>query len=313
MENNYSVYVHTFPNGKKYVGITRQNVYARWGNKGKGYKRQPIYKAIEFFGWENISHDVICKNVSRQYAQSKEKELIEKYNSTNNGYNVAKGGGCGGDNWTLFEYKGKLYNSDEIAFMSKVPNLTGHDITTRVRHHKWSLERAMNTEKIFKNQTFEYNGTLYTANQLANISNVDGITYKDILNRVNKNGWDVERAITQPKNKKKQPKGIGDCIYEYKGKNYNSYELSLLGKEYGIEPKDITNRINHHGWSIEKAISTPKKKINQLFEYNGKKYTSKQLANISKYENITYHDITDRINGCGWSVDKAINTPKRKN
>ena len=312
MDNNYCVYVHTFPNDKVYVGITCQKTKERWGYNGSGYKCQPVYKAIKQYVWDNIEHDVICENVSRETAQKKEKELIKKYDSINNGYNVSPGGGCGGNAWSLFEYNGKLYYPDEIAELSKVEGITGHDITTRVNHHGWSLERATNTPKIEKNQRFEYNGKYYTANQLVKFSKVDGINGTDIKCRITNHGWSVERAITQPKDRKMQPKGIRERIYEYNGELYNSYELSNLGAKYGIKPQDITNRINHHGWSVEKAITTPKKKINQSFEYNGKKYTSKELAALSKYSDITYHDITDRINGCGWSVEKAINTPKRK-
>ena len=36
----YSVYKHTFPNGKVYIGITKQNPLKRWRN-GTGYKGQP--------------------------------------------------------------------------------------------------------------------------------------------------------------------------------------------------------------------------------------------------------------------------------
>ena len=51
--------------------------------------------------------------------------------------------------------------------------------------------------------------------------------------------------------------------------------------------------------------------MNQLFNYNGKQYTSKELAELSNVNNLTYHDITDRINGLGWSVEKAITTEKQ--
>ena len=72
---------------------------------------------------------------------------------------------------------------------------------------------------------------------------------------------------------------------------------------------DITTRINRHGWSVEKAITQPKKKRDIVYEYNGKKYTSKQLAELSPFPNITHHTITDRINRAGWTVEKAIFTP----
>ena len=35
--NKYKVYMHICPNGKKYIGITQQDVLKRW-NYGNGYK-----------------------------------------------------------------------------------------------------------------------------------------------------------------------------------------------------------------------------------------------------------------------------------
>ena len=39
MDNNYSVYCHTFPNGKVDIGITGQPVKQRWAN-GLGYSKK---------------------------------------------------------------------------------------------------------------------------------------------------------------------------------------------------------------------------------------------------------------------------------
>jgi hypothetical protein len=36
--NNWKVYCHTFPNGKKYVGITKRSPEERWHKDGSGYK-----------------------------------------------------------------------------------------------------------------------------------------------------------------------------------------------------------------------------------------------------------------------------------
>ena len=35
--DNYTVYMHISPSGKKYIGITGQSIERRWGN-GTGYK-----------------------------------------------------------------------------------------------------------------------------------------------------------------------------------------------------------------------------------------------------------------------------------
>ena len=89
----YTVYCHTFPNGKKYIGITKQEVNRRWRN-GKGYEGQPVYNAILKYGWDNIQHDILFSNLSREEAEEKEIELIKVFNtySHENGYNVEKGG-----------------------------------------------------------------------------------------------------------------------------------------------------------------------------------------------------------------------------
>lgn len=190
-------------------------------------------------------------------------------------------------------------------------DVTGHDITTRINHHGWSIEKAINTPKGRKNTTFEYNKKFFTVKQLYNIRINKELTYSQIKNRLLKYDWDVERAITQSNNVKKQPVAVGERIYEYNGKKYNSYELCQLSQIEGLKPVDITTRINAHGWSVERAITVQKKKMNQKFLFNNKEYSSHELAELSPFDNITYHDITDRIRH-GWSVEKAVYTPKRK-
>lgn len=92
---NYTVYKHTFPNNKVYIGITSQTVNRRWRN-GEGYKNKQdlIYRAIHKYGWENIKHEILYTNLTKEEAETKEVELIKLYKSTNNkyGYNVESGG-----------------------------------------------------------------------------------------------------------------------------------------------------------------------------------------------------------------------------
>lgn len=97
MRNNYTVYMHTvIPTGKRYVGITCQNVRRRWGGNGCAYtKSQYFAKAIAKYGWDNIKHEILFTGLSKDEAEAKEIELIALYDLTNhsNGYNIAKGGG----------------------------------------------------------------------------------------------------------------------------------------------------------------------------------------------------------------------------
>jgi hypothetical protein len=97
MNNNYSVYIHLFPNGKRYVGITANNPKKRW-NYGVGYREQPrVYRAIKKYGWKNIEHIVLFSGLCKEEACQKEIELIKKYNTTSikNGYNISFGGELG--------------------------------------------------------------------------------------------------------------------------------------------------------------------------------------------------------------------------
>lgn len=93
----YTVYKHTAPNGKVYIGITsRANIKVRWGNGGNNYKRQKIfYNAIQKYGWENFEHEVIFSDLTCEQANQKEIELIAIYKSNQReyGYNVTNGGG----------------------------------------------------------------------------------------------------------------------------------------------------------------------------------------------------------------------------
>lgn len=95
MENNYTVYKHIFPNDKVYIGITNKNVNSRWRKNGKGYINSPrMNNAIQKYGWENVKHEILYENLTKEEAEQKEIELIAQYKSNQRefGYNIANGG-----------------------------------------------------------------------------------------------------------------------------------------------------------------------------------------------------------------------------
>ena len=90
----YTVYKHTSPNGKIYIGITKRSVKRRWQG-GKNYKTSTHFNnAINKYGWDNIKHEILFTGLSKCDAEKKEIELIEEYDSANpaNGYNIQRGG-----------------------------------------------------------------------------------------------------------------------------------------------------------------------------------------------------------------------------
>ena len=94
IDKPYVVYRHIFPNGKCYIGITCAKPYHRRWRGGTGYYAQPkIYKAILKYGWENIRHELLYENLTVDEANQLEQELIAKFNSIENGYNISTGGG----------------------------------------------------------------------------------------------------------------------------------------------------------------------------------------------------------------------------
>lgn len=90
----YTVYKHTAPNGKVYIGITKQKPEKRWNN-GNGYKQNKhLYSAIQKYTWENFKHEIVENGLTKEQACDLEIELIAEYHATDRryGYNISIGG-----------------------------------------------------------------------------------------------------------------------------------------------------------------------------------------------------------------------------
>ena len=94
-EKKWCVYRHLFPNGKSYIGITCTSLEKRFGLNGSGYARhqRKMYRAIQKYGWNNIKHEIIERDInSLEEANSREQYWIKYYDSFYNGYNSTFGG-----------------------------------------------------------------------------------------------------------------------------------------------------------------------------------------------------------------------------
>ena len=96
MESNiqkWIIYKHTAPNGKCYIGQTKQLPECRWQN-GRGYEHNThFYNAIKKYGWENFQHEIIEFDIlSQDEANEREIFWIDFFDSYANGYNLTKGG-----------------------------------------------------------------------------------------------------------------------------------------------------------------------------------------------------------------------------
>ena len=106
-ERSCKVYMHINKiNGKRYIGLTCQEVNDRWKN-GSGYLsknkdgtyKQPYFASSIFkCGWDNFEHIVVADNLTKKEAEQMEVELIAQYNTTDRrcGYNISNGGSSNG-------------------------------------------------------------------------------------------------------------------------------------------------------------------------------------------------------------------------
>lgn len=107
-EKTWSVYVHTSPSGKTYIGITHLEPERRWGKEGKNYDHRTVfYKAILKYGWSNFEHKILFHNCSEKLAKILEKAFIAYYKNLGLSYNMTIGGDGHnfGKNCTTAEYR----------------------------------------------------------------------------------------------------------------------------------------------------------------------------------------------------------------
>lgn len=153
--NNHTIYIHINKINKKvYIGQTCQNPKKRWEN-GKGYDSCPrFYNAILKYGWDNFEHIILFENLSLQQANQKEKELIKKYNSTDEkyGYNITSGGS---NFHHSEETKRKIGQSNKIALKG---------IT-------WSQQHKQKISQMFTGQGNPFYGKHHTQQSKEKISN----------------------------------------------------------------------------------------------------------------------------------------------
>lgn len=90
VDKKYCVYVHIFPNGKQYVGMTC-NTKDRWRYYGYAYSEiTDMNLDIRKYGWDNIQHIILKSDLTFEDAKQLEHDETLKRNTTNKefGYNT---------------------------------------------------------------------------------------------------------------------------------------------------------------------------------------------------------------------------------
>lgn len=93
-DKTWTVYRHTSPDGKMYVGVTCKPINRRWQN-GTGYQNNKKFSAdIDLYGWDNFQHEVLLTGLSHENACLAERMFIHYWGLTDpeKGYNLQTGG-----------------------------------------------------------------------------------------------------------------------------------------------------------------------------------------------------------------------------
>lgn len=198
----------------------------------------------------------------------------------------------------ITDHTGQSYKS--ISSMCKAWNMTRTTYNARIKNG-WSVEKALTTPQkevnIKKQKWTDHNGVEYAS--LNQMCNAYGITHHTFSTRINKLGWDLEKALTMP-----------NVIYakectDYRGrifptKNdmahfYGFPAYMLHGKNSSDEhiEKIITNNFLNNdiidGITIKKVIQFPY----FLVVKDGKEYILHLDAILDIYHNNNFNPIPD--------------------
>ena len=202
---------------------------------------------------------------------------------------------------TYIDHEGNHF--DSLSDMAKYWNIPDSTLQRRLAVMKLSIKDAltMTTEEAKQNKCYDHLGNEFP-------SKVAMCEYYKIERQVFFGriamGWSLEKALTtpidfQPANSK--------LITDHTGKTYKS--ISAMCKAWNMTRTTYNARIKN-GWSIEQALTTPRKEVNMekqtWKDHNGIEYES--LNKMCKAYGITHHTFSTRLNKLGWTLEKALTT-----
>lgn len=198
------------------------------------------------------------------------------------------------------DHLGNEYKS--VSAMAESYGIAQRTLHTRLK--KMSVEEAL-TKPIGpskrKNGCKDHLGNKYPSKSA--MCNAYGIDKSLFFSRI-KIGWTLEDALTAPM--QKLPKNT-KTVTDHKGQKFES--VSAMCKHWKMTRSTYNARIKQ-GWSIEDALTKPKKDVNMAAQtckdHLGNEYPS--LNAMCRVYNISRYMYQERINS-GWSLEKALTTP----
>lgn len=335
----YSVYKHTSPKGKVYIGLTKRKPEIRWSN-GNGYERQVFHQAITKYGWENIESEVLHQGLSKAEACRIEMELISEYKSNDNryGYNISSGGELGTSHtnetiekilitkindgtvtmtWDKADEVRKIFGADETKGLEEIASSYGvsrHTIKRILLNEAWRNDsyqvvyrsKELITKKDVDYIRLSYNNKEHTQEQLAEMYNYStGGIHLIVTNQV----WRDEDYETEREHNYAH-KMNWDTVKELrelgKGNRYTQKDLAIM---FGVDRATVCNILNNTTWVDDKYVNdrcNPTRKLNieiarEIRElYKNSSVTQRELSLQYGVGKSTIHSI---VNNQTWVED----------
>jgi group I intron endonuclease len=139
------IYLFKFPNGKHYVGRTKNTFEQRLTEHKTRVTKQyqhPLYYAFSKYGWENVQKIVLEEVDTHDQAVLRELHYIELYDSLYNGYNLTINTEIGGDNWI-----GRRDTPEYEEFIAKMRNINNSGRMHGKSHSKTSKQKMKEKAK----------------------------------------------------------------------------------------------------------------------------------------------------------------------
>ena len=190
--NEYKIYKLIFPNGKVYIGQTKQEIQKRWGFQGKGYKNCPkVYNAILKYGWENVKKEILYDKLNHNDANMLEIKLItEVYNSNNNnfGYNIENGGNTIGTHSEETKRKIGEGNKGKIVSLETREKIRQAKLGKKASDEaKEKLKNICKMSNMKRNQhLIFFNEKMYNLKELSELLNVKYATLRMYISKYSK-------------------------------------------------------------------------------------------------------------------------------
>lgn len=182
-----------------------------------------------------------------------------------------------------------------VAEWARLKGLTKTILIMRL-DRGWSPERAVDTprhtRKAHPRRTYACpDGVERTVREMADMASVS----EDAMRMRLKNGWSVERALTEPP----VTRGPLDIDGE-------SLTLEAWTRRSGVPRSVITSRLRQ-GWNARDAVFTPtvRQRKRTPLTAHGETHS---VAEWARLKGLTYEALTGRLDR-GWSAERAVDTP----